>query len=216
MLEMLNDSHGCRGLHQQRLRLEEGAVLAGTADGVGQAWYVITGTGTLQVPGSPAVALKQGVAVWTARSLAYQCAALPGSDLELLVITVRAGSPDETGPSLRVVRLDECVPERTGDREFRVLLSEGLTFTQFVGMIPPGRAPEHQHTYDEVVHVLAGRGLAHLGDTETELVPGTSIYLPPHQPHCLENNGTDTLRVLGVFYPAGSPAAKKVSAPATA
>lgn len=213
VLEMLNDSHGCRGLHQKRLRLAGGAALTGTADGLGQAWYVISGTGSLRVPGSPAVALEQGVAVWMAQSVGYQCDALPGSDLELLVITVRAGSPDEAFPSLQVVRLDECVPERTGDREFRVLLSAGLTITQFVGMIPPGRAAEHQHTYDEVVHVLAGRGVAHLGDAETELVPGTSIYLPPHQPHCLENNGVDTLRVLGVFYPAGSPAAKKVSAP---
>ena len=102
-------------------------------------------------------------------------------------------------------------PERTGDREFRVLLSEGLTITQFAGMIPPGRAPAHHHTYDEVVHVLAGQGVVHLGDTDTPIGPGTSIYLPPLQPHCLENTGAEPLLVLGVFHPAGSPAAKQVS-----
>jgi mannose-6-phosphate isomerase-like protein (cupin superfamily) len=118
-----------------------------------------------------------------------------------------------------VVRLEDCEPERTGDREFRVLLSEGLTITQFAGMIPPGRAPAHHHTYDEVVHVLAGQGVVHLGDTGTldgtltgtPIGPGTSIYLPPLQPHCLENTGAEPLRVLGVFHPAGSPAAKQVS-----
>jgi mannose-6-phosphate isomerase-like protein (cupin superfamily) len=89
-----------------------------------------------------------------------------------------------------------------------VLLSAGLSITHFAGLIPPGRAPEHQHTYDEVVHVLAGIGMVHLASGDTEIGPGTSIYLPPHQPHCLENTGTQPLQVLGVFYPAGSPAAK--------
>jgi mannose-6-phosphate isomerase-like protein (cupin superfamily) len=107
-----------------------------------------------------------------------------------------------------VVSLADCEPERTGDREFRVLLSAGMSFTQFVGLIPPGRAPEHHHTYDEVVHVLAGHGVVHLASGDTEISPGTSIYLPPYQPHCLENTGTQTLQVLGVFYPAGSPASK--------
>ena len=44
-----------------------------------------------------------------------------------------------------------------------------------------------------------------------EIGPGTSIYLPPLQPHCLENTGAESLQVLGVFHPAGSPAAKQVS-----
>jgi mannose-6-phosphate isomerase-like protein (cupin superfamily) len=78
-------------------------------------------------------------------------------------------------------------------------------------MIPPGRAPAHQHTYDEVVHVLAGQGVVHLDGADTPIGAGTSIYLPPLAPHCLENTGRDPLRVLGVFHPAGSPAAKQVS-----
>jgi len=43
--EMLNEDHGCRGLHQRRLAVAAGARLAGTAGGQGEAWYVITGTG---------------------------------------------------------------------------------------------------------------------------------------------------------------------------
>ena len=35
--------------------------------------------------------------------------------------------------------------------------------------------------------------------------------LPPLQPHCLENTGAEPLQVLGVFHPAGSPAAKQAS-----
>lgn len=205
--EMLNTDHGCRGLHQRRLGVAAGARLAGRAGGRGEAWYVITGTGSLDTERTGLLALAPGTAVWLEPGLGYAC---QGAGLEILTVTVRAGS-ECAGPTRPVVRLEDCEPEFTGDREFRVLLSEGLTITQFAGMIPPGRAPAHHHTYDEVVHVLAGRGVVHLDRAETPIGPGTSVYLPPLQPHCLENTGQDPLRVLGVFHPAGSPAAKQVS-----
>ena len=84
--------------------------------------------------------------------------------------------------------------------------------TQFVGEIPPGRAPVHSHTYDEVVLILAGTGIAHVNGAQHPVAAGTCVYLPPGQQHCLENTGRDTLLVLGVFQPGGSPAAKKVAA----
>jgi len=206
--EMLNDDHGCRGLHQRRLGVAAGARLAGTAGGRGEAWYVITGSGSLDTERAGPAALAPGTAVWLEPGTGYDCHA--DGELAVLAVTVRAGS-ECAGPTRPMVRLEDCEPERTGDREFRVLLSEGLTITQFAGLIPPGRAPAHHHTYDEVVHVLAGQGVVHLGDTDTPIGPGTSIYLPPLQPHCLENTGAEPLRVLGVFHPAGSPAAKQVS-----
>jgi mannose-6-phosphate isomerase-like protein (cupin superfamily) len=214
--EMLGDADGSLGLHQRRLSLDGGSVLAGTTGGRGEAWYVIRGSGTLDAEGQQA-ALEPGTAVWMREGLRYECragaglegAGLEGAGLEAVAVAVQAESAgDADRPGMRVVTLDACEPEWTGDREFRVLLSEGLSFTQFAGLIPPGRAPEHHHTYDEVVHVLAGRGVVHLGEATTEIGPGTSIYLPPYQPHCLENTGQDLLQVLGVFHPAGSPAAK--------
>jgi mannose-6-phosphate isomerase-like protein (cupin superfamily) len=204
--EMLNSDHGCRGLHQRRLGVAAGARLAGTAGGRGEAWYVISGTGSLDTERAGSVALAPGTAVWLEPGAGYDVRA--DGELAVLAVTLRAG-PAVSGPARRVVRLEECEPETTGDREFRVLLSEGLTITQFAGLIPPGRAPAHHHTYDEVVHVLAGQGVVHLGGTDTPIGPGTSIYLPPLQPHCLENTGAEPLRVLGVFHPAGSPAAKQ-------
>ncbi len=209
MREMLGEAEGCRGLHQRRLSVAAGPVIAGVAGGRGEAWYVVGGSGTLDAGKHGTADLEQGTAVWMNESLGYECTARAGADLEVLAVIVQAESAGEAvRPVLRVLTLDECEPERTGDREFRVLLSEGLAFTQFAGLIPPGRAPEHHHTYDEVVHVLTGRGVVHLSGTAVEIGPGTSIYLPPYQPHCLENTGQDVLQVLGVFYPAGSPAAK--------
>jgi mannose-6-phosphate isomerase-like protein (cupin superfamily) len=59
-----------------------------------------------------------------------------------------------------------------------------------------------------VVLILAGEGVAHAGGADHRLAPGTCVHLPPGLPHCLENTGSDTLVVLGVFHPGGSPAAK--------
>ena len=225
--ELLTDEDGCRGLHQRRLRFAsraaldgtaldrtalDGTALDGAAGGRGEAWYVISGAGALDLDGFKAVPLGSGTAVWMKPGLRFRCQAAAGPDLEVLSVLVQAEPEgDEAGPELCVATLDACEPERTGDREFRVLLSEGLTITQFAGLIPPGRAPAHHHTYDEVVHVLAGRGTVHLSGRTAEIGPGTSIYLPPYQPHCLENTGSDPLEVLGVFHPAGSPAAKQAS-----
>jgi len=217
--ELLDDRQGCLSLHQRRLRLAGGAEMAGTAGGRGEAWYVIGGSGTLTAgtaTGTGTTALRPGTAVWLGAGQGYRCRAAEGlgdlqdePGLQILASTVRAGSPAD--PVFQATSLEDCEPERTGDREFRVLLSSGLTITQFAGLIPPGRAPEHQHAYDEVVHVLTGRGVVHLRTGDTPIEPGTAIYLPPQAPHCLENTGQDSLRVLGVFHPAGSPAAKRDS-----
>ena len=80
--------------------------------------------------------------------------------------------------------------------------------TQFVGAIPPGRAPDHFHEYEEVLCILTGRGRMWAGGTNTPIAAGSCIFLPRGQVHCLENTGSGELRLLGVFYPAGSPAVR--------
>ncbi len=110
----------------------------------------------------------------------------------------------------------DCEVEFTGDRQFRVLFGPGRgcsIATQFVGEIPPGRAPEHSHPYDEVVLILAGDGTSRTSAAASTrwLVRARCLHLPPGLPHCLENTGSASLRVLGVFHPADSPAAKLAS-----
>jgi mannose-6-phosphate isomerase-like protein (cupin superfamily) len=126
-------------------------------------------------------------------------------------VVLPSGGAGEAGEPA-VSALGECAVEVTGDRRFRVLFGPGQgceAATQFVGEIPLGRAPVHTHTYDEVVLILAGEGVAHVGEEERPLAAGSCLHLAPGTPHCLENTGRDTLRVLGVFHPGGSPAAKR-------
>ncbi len=107
------------------------------------------------------------------------------------------------------VRLNEIAAEINGDRWYRVLVDEragSRQVTQFVGAIPPGRAPDHFHLYEEVLVILTGQGRMWAGTTATEIGPGSCVFLPRRQVHCVENTGTGELRLLGVFFPAGSPA----------
>jgi quercetin dioxygenase-like cupin family protein len=83
-----------------------------------------------------------------------------------------------------------------------------LDVTQFVGVIPSGRAPDHSHTYDEVVYVVEGEGTLHVGDRRTPIAEGSCIHLPPLVMHCLENTADRPMRVLGVFHPSGDPASR--------
>lgn len=114
-------------------------------------------------------------------------------------------------PPPPVVRLSDRAAVPTADRWYRVLVDEEIgstQVTQFVGSIPPGRAPDHFHNYEEVLFILRGVGRMWAGKTQTPIASGSCIYLPKGQVHCVENTGDGELRLLGVFYPAGSPSVR--------
>jgi quercetin dioxygenase-like cupin family protein len=176
--------------------------------------FVISGAGSLHADG-----------VWhdlRAESGAYLP---PGSEYELRTahdepfraIAVRVPDPEPGDasmppPAVSVRHLAEQEAQAaTTEREFRIIADPahgGLrSATHFVGYIPAAKAPEHFHTYDEVIYVLDGEGVFHAGDRHEPLGPGSVIHLPARTVHCLENTGPDVMRVVAVFRPAGSPAA---------
>jgi mannose-6-phosphate isomerase-like protein (cupin superfamily) len=118
---------------------------------------------------------------------------------------------DTAQPSSPLVRLADRPAQPTADRWYRVMVDDELgstNATQFVGSIPPGRAPDHFHQYEEVLFILKGEGRMWAGETNAPIKPGSCIYLTKGQVHCVENTGEDELRLLGVFYPAGSPSVR--------
>ena len=119
-------------------------------------------------------------------------------------VSVRCPATKTSPPP--VVKLADQRAMPTADRWYRVLIDSEVT--QFVGSIPPGRAPDHFHEYEEVLFILKGEGRAHIGSSSTPIESGSCIYLPRGQMHCVENTGAGELRLLGVFYPAGSPAVR--------
>jgi mannose-6-phosphate isomerase-like protein (cupin superfamily) len=199
---------------------------AGTAADGGELWFVIEGSGRLDLGGAPGPALVPDRGLWIPPGTAYRLEPSGGNGLRVDLVALPAAvssapgqdAPAANGGDVPLGRdLRDCAVEMTGDREFRVLFGPGhdcAAATQFVGEIPPGRAPEHSHPYDEVVLILRGAGVAHVGGADRDLSAGTCLHLPPGRPHCLENTGPEPLRVLGVFHPAGSPASKLPNAQA--
>jgi mannose-6-phosphate isomerase-like protein (cupin superfamily) len=208
-------------LSRRLVRVPADGVHAGTGGPAGELWFVTGGSGSLEAGGRAVpVRPEHGIAVPPGAS--YRLSAGPAarrSDALTIDMVTLPGLPAGPGADLpRVTDLEDCAAEVTGDRRFRVLFGPGTGYpaaTQFVGDIPPGRAPDHSHSYDEVVLVLAGEGVVHLvadepaGAAAYPLRPGSCLHLPPGQRHCLENTGSAMLRVLGVFHPGGSPAAKQ-------
>lgn len=119
---------------------------------------------------------------------------------------------NESDPKpVRVVREQQQKAIPTGDRVFKLLVSEetgAKRVTQFIGVIPPGRAPMHHHTYEEAIYIIQGEGRLLTDEGSAEFQTGASIYLPRGVSHSLENTGSTDIRLLGVFHPRGSPAAR--------
>jgi mannose-6-phosphate isomerase-like protein (cupin superfamily) len=121
------------------------------------------------------------------------------------------GIDESTTTASPIVSMRERPVQKTGDRWYREVINGEVgsaQVTQFVGSIPPGRSPDHYHLYEEVICILEGIGVVWAEETSAPIAAGSCIFLPRGQVHCLENTGQGELRLLGVFYPAGSPAVR--------
>jgi mannose-6-phosphate isomerase-like protein (cupin superfamily) len=200
-------SRGSAALTQRLLRFGPGRAAARGPGEHEEALFVVEGNGRLLLDGV-AHALEPETAVRVMPGQSYEVVN-PGPG-ELAVVSVlvppAADAPHEAPPVVRLA--DQESREATSDRAFRILLDpeRGLTGgTQFVGVIPPKRAPEHYHHYDEVIYVLEGEGLLHIGEDHTPIGPSSCIHLRPRLQHCLENTGPGEMRVVALFRPAGDP-----------
>jgi mannose-6-phosphate isomerase-like protein (cupin superfamily) len=201
---------GFDALEQALLELDPGS---SREIGVGPAeetLFVLTGSGTVSVDGEQhELEPESGLYLPPGSTFVLSN---PGPET-LRVVAVRVPDPEPAGdgsPRATVRRLvDQELGSATTHREFRIVADpdSGLrSATHFVGYIPTDKAPDHFHTYDEVIYVIDGEGVMHAGDFEQRLSPGACIQLPARTVHCLENTGTKPMRVVAVFRPAGSPA----------
>jgi mannose-6-phosphate isomerase-like protein (cupin superfamily) len=200
-------ARGSEALTQRLLRFGPGRSAARGPGEREEALFVVEGSGTLLLDGVEH-ALEPETAVRVMPGQSYQLDNPGPGELALVSVLVPPAA-DAVGEAPPVVRLaDQQSREATSDRAFRILLDpeSGLSGgTQFVGVIPTKRAPEHYHHYDEVIYVLEGRGVLHIGDDHTPLGPSSCIHLSPRLQHCLENTGPGDMRVVALFRPAGDP-----------
>jgi mannose-6-phosphate isomerase-like protein (cupin superfamily) len=163
--------------------------------------FVASGDGVLRVDGEEhPVEAETGAYIGAGEEAVLEATA---GELELVVVRTPAA---ELG-SERVVRYREQQSEDAGiGRWFRLLVNTSET-TQFVGVIPPGRAKMHNHPYDELAWLVEGEGHLHWHEGESEpIARGSRIFFPRLVFHSVENEGGAPMRIMGVFRPAGSPA----------
>jgi mannose-6-phosphate isomerase-like protein (cupin superfamily) len=206
----IDAASGCDQLEQRIVRFGPGRSRPRRSDERQEVIYVASGDGRLEIEGT-VHELEPDMGVFVAAGEEYTVENTGNKELVLVSVSApQEGEPSRNGR--RTVRWDErpSLPA-SPNREFRFLVDYDLgcrDVTQFVGVIPPGRAPMHSHTYDEVIYVVEGNGVLHLGGRDTPIARGSCIHLPPYVEHCLENTGDRAMRVLGVFHPAGDPASR--------
>lgn len=185
-----------------------------------EALYVAAGRGSILIDGV-SYDLEAGTGVYIPPGSEYavdnphaEALVLIGAccpeDPERHVVAEPKAAKNGERPARTVREQDREVIRAGKDREFRYMVHRDLgcrEITQFVGLIPPGAAPFHYHTYEEGIYILEGHGVVHVEDGSCEFGPGSSIFFPIGVRHCVENPGRSPVRLLGAFYPSGSPGA---------
>jgi quercetin dioxygenase-like cupin family protein len=208
--ETIGPEAGSPTLRQSVVRFATGRSLPRETGAADEVLFVLGGHGTLLL-GGDAHPLEPETGAYLRAGERYEVEnAGPG---ELALVSVLVEDPAPPGPDDEARQVTVRPADRqaaTTERAFRIVCDPGVgcgSVTQFVGEIPPVRAPEHFHRYDEVIYVLEGEGTIDIGELHAPLGSGTCIHLPARSLHCLHNTTGDAMRVLGVFRPAGSPAA---------
>ena len=201
-------------LQQSILRLDAGTSTSrSVAAGYEEVLFVVGGQGSVEVDGAKH-SVGADVGIYIAAGETYRLTS--EADQNSIFVVVNAPVPADTGAEIgerqTVVRVaDQPALPAGKDREFRFVITPDAGchgMTQFVGWVPPGRARDHYHEYDEVAYILSGDAVLHReGEADAGLGPGSCVHFPPGMVHCVENVGEAPVRVLGVFHPPGSAAA---------
>jgi mannose-6-phosphate isomerase-like protein (cupin superfamily) len=199
------------GLEQAVIECASGSSISRTTGDAEEVLFVLAGGGELALAGER-YPLEPETGAYLAPGEQYEVDSHGSEPLRMVSVLIEdplAGS--ETADRAVVRRLaDQEEQAATTSRSFRIVAdpSTGLrSATHFVGYVPTERAPDHFHTYDEVIYVLEGEGTLHAAGGRAAVAAGSCLELPARTVHCLENTGKDVMRLVAVFRPAGSPAA---------
>src|SRR5215213_1991765 len=166
---------GADAISLRILEFEPGTSPVLRNDECDEVLYVLGGSCTVGIDGKAyEVRPETGVYVRPGQTLSVKN---PGQDVVRIVSSQTPAEPssDKREQSPPIVKLSDRRALPTADRWYRVLVDEEVgseQVTQFVGSIPPGRAPDHFHEYEEVLFILRGEGRIWAGETNAPIGPG--------------------------------------------
>lgn len=212
-----NDGAQCLSLYYLEANHNKPAVLSFPGSSI--AVFVLAGEGLITISGKTfKVEPEQGLYIGPEEAFSVQPAV--DSNPIKLTLTLCPQSSDvhwldampenfDGSVSERVYAVDPDKREAMADRFYQVLIDDRIgaaDMTQFVGEVPRSRAAGHHHLYEETITILSGSGYLWTEGAKAKVQPGDIIFLPRKQLHSLECTSEEGMRLVGVFFPAGSPA----------
>lgn len=76
---------------------------------------------------------------------------------------------------------------------------------QFAWVQPGAETRPHSHNYEQLVIVVEGECLFHVGDVAHECIPGSLLRIPPNVMHYIEVVGDKPVFEIDVFAPVHAP-----------
>ena len=178
--------------------------------------FVVSGKGVLNIEGVPfdvgpetGVFVKRGEAfrIEASEEMCVMAAVCPEPEAPFQS-DQPSGRFDDNTP-IRSVEVATAESNVMADRFYQILVGKETgsdEVTQFIGGIPKSRAAFHRHLYEEAIVILSGEGVMWTETRYAPVKPGDIIFLPARQGHSLECTVDEGMRLMGAFYPAGSPA----------
>ncbi|NKB39144.1 MAG: cupin domain-containing protein [Gammaproteobacteria bacterium] len=213
----ISDETGARHLAQYVAQISQGESPVLSFPDSEVVIYIAAGNGNINISGETMVTPVE-TGIYVCADEAFRLTNL-GSDELKAIITVCPGNvelqlldemPDNFNSELksRSATYDQSKRDTMADRHLLELVNSDLgceQVTQFIGEVPRSRAAFHHHLYEEAIFIMSGEGMMWTTTKKTKVVPGDLIFLPERQAHSLECTDSSGMRLMGVFYPAGSP-----------
>lgn len=215
-LPVIDHKDGATKLSLYQLELSSGTSPWLQYADVDTVLYIADGHGTVDIAGKEiAIEENTGIYVRPGEAFRLRCddamtvfAAVCPIGPELLVAQENSSS-FQSDYQQRSVTFDRAKASVMANRVYQELIDKKVgshQVTQFIGELPQSRAAMHRHLYEEAIVILTGHGRMWTGTKWAEVKVGDVIFLPHRQGHSLECMDAGGMRLMGVFYPSGSPA----------
>ncbi len=214
---VIDGSNGAKALSQYLIKVSKGETPIRSYPHCDVVLYVTDGSGEINISGHT-FSIKSETGIYVKSTEAFSFTNLNDSPFDiLLTVCPECKSPEwhksmpenfVTSSRKRTVDINEKIKVAAGDRFYQLLVGKKMgskQVTQFIGSIPKSMAPYHYHLYEEAITILSGEGFLWTENSKTPIKKGSMIFLPKKQLHCLECTTDEGLKLMGVFYPAGSP-----------
>ena len=173
--------------------------------------YVVAGSAKLRTRGR-VVDVRQGSCLYFAPGAAHELEVL-GTDS---LLYLRAFACERNAPPVEaIVVADAPEPVMMAEHDVdwrsvepskgmcirvRRLLDHGVEVMAGIGELDPGvHYTRHYHDQPELYFILAGEGVLQGVEAETEIGPGTAVYLGSREVHGIDSVGPEPLRLFWVY-----------------